>query len=344
MNRPIILNRNLISFGIPLVLFGILIFLMKSSFITGSDSLNFAITVDLILLIPVVYFLLIRSTNIPKTTVIPVILIGLLIGTYFLPQDGQTYLNLFITWALPVIELSVITFIIIKVRSAVKKYKTLKGSSPDFFSALKSTSYDILPKRLAMPFATEVAVFYYGFINWKKRTLAEKEFSYHKDSATLAILGVLILIIGIETFALHILISRWSIIAAYILSGISIYTGIQILGFAKSLTKRPISINEKTLSLKYGILNEVEISFFDIETIEVTSKSIELDDLTRNLSPFGELESHNLVITLKNANTLIGLYGIKKKFNVLALHIDRPKDFKEMMIRSLDSEVINIPE
>lgn len=341
MNKSLILNRNLISFGIPLVLFGVLIFLMKSSFITGSDSLNFAITVDLILLVPVVYFLLIRRTTIPKTTVIPVMLIGLLIGTYFLPQDDQTYLNLFITWALPVIELSVITFIIIKVRSAVKKFKTLKGSSPDFFSALKSTSYEILPSRLAMPFATEVAVFYYGFINWKKRTLAENEFSYHKDSATLAILGVLILVIGIETFALHILISRWSITAAYILSGISVYTGIQIFGFAKSLTKRPISINDNSLSLKYGILNEVEIPFFDIETIELSSKSIELDDLTRKLSPFGELESHNVVITLKNVNQLFGLYGIKKKFNVLGLHMDKPKEFKEKMMRLIDSEINN---
>jgi hypothetical protein len=228
------------------------------------------------------------------------------------------------------------------VRSAVTKYKTLKGKSPDFFSALKSTSYEILPKRLAMPFATEIAVFYYGFINWKKRTIAENEFTYHKDSGTLALLGVLILIIGIENFAFHILISRWSIIGAYILSGISVYTAIQIFGIAKSLPKRPSSINENSVTLKYGILNEVEILFSEIGSIELSSTSIEKDTLTKMLSPFAELEGHNVVITLKNVNQLIGLYGIKKKFKVLGLHIDKPKEFKEKIISLIDPEIGNL--
>jgi hypothetical protein len=335
MNRTIHINRNLINFGIPLALLGTLILLMKSSFLNGNDTLNFAITADLLLIVPLVYFLLIRKSEIPNTTVIPVMIIGLLIGSYFLPQESQTYLSIFKTWALPVIEISILTFVIIKVRSAIRKYKGLKGTTPDFFIALKSTCYEILPKKLVLPFATEVAVFYYGFINWKTKEIKENEFTYHKNSGTPALFGGFIMIIGIETIALHFLLARWSIVAAWILTALSVYTAIQVFGFAKSLTKRPISINQDSLTLKYGILNEVEIPFSDIDKVELSRKSLEKNDLTKTLSPLGELESHNVIIHLKKENELVGLYGMKKKFNLLGLHIDKPIEFKEKMENAL---------
>src|SRR6056297_2889248 len=118
MNRTIHINRNLINFGIPLGLLVVLILLMKSPFLNGNDALNLAITADLLLTVPLVYFLLIRKSKIPKTTVIPVMIIGLLVGSYFLPKENQTYLELFKNWFLPVIELSILTFVIIKVRKA----------------------------------------------------------------------------------------------------------------------------------------------------------------------------------------------------------------------------------
>lgn len=335
MNRAIHINRNLINFGIPLALLGTLILLMKSSFLNGNDTLNFAITADLLLIVPLVYFLLIRKSEIPNTTVIPVMIIGLLIGSYFLPQESQTYLSIFKTWALPVIEISILTFVIIKVRSAIRKYKGLKGSTPDFFIALKSTCYEILPKKLVLPFATEVAVFYYGFINWKTREINDNEFTYHKKSGTPALFYAFILIIGVETIAIHFLLTRWSFIAAWILTALSIYTAIQVFGFAKSLTQRPIAINQDSLTLKYGILNEVEIPFSDIGKVELSRKSLEKNELTKTLSPLGELESHNVIIHLKKENQLVGLYGMKKKFQVLGLHIDEPKYFNERMENAL---------
>ncbi len=270
MNRTIHTNRNLINFGIPLALLGTLILLIKSSFLNGNDTFNFAISADLLLTVPLVYFLLIRKSETPNTTVIPVMIIGLLVGSYFLPQQSQTYLSIFKTWALPVIEISALIFVIIKVQGAIRKYKALKGSTPDFFNALVNTCQEILPKRLVQPFATEVAVFYYGFINWKTREIRENEFTYHKKSGTPAIFYTVILIIAIETVAIHFLLTLWSSVAAWILTALSIYTAIQVFGFAKSLSKRPISINKDSLTLRYGILNEVEIPLSDIDKVELS--------------------------------------------------------------------------
>ena len=329
MNNSISISRNLLTFGVPFGLFGVLIFFMKSAFLANSNALSLAVTTDLLLTIPLVYFLLIRKTPIPNTTVVPMMVLGLALGTYFLPKENQTYLALFKTWALPIVELSVVTLIIIKVRLAIKKYKSIKDESPDFFTALKNTCCEILPKKLVLPFATEIAVIYYGFINWRSRSIAENEFTYHKTSGTPALFGAIIFIIGIEIFALHILLMGWSELLAWILSGLSIYTAVQVLGFAKSLSQRPILVDENGLNLHYGILNEVKIPFEDIDQIQLSTKSVENMEEAKTLSPIGDLEGHNVMIRLNRRSTMTGLYGIRKDFKTLALYVDNPKEFQQ---------------
>ncbi|KXX70861.1 hypothetical protein [Flammeovirga sp. SJP92] len=327
MNKTLLLNRNFINFGIPAVLMGILILLMNSPFYNGNDTLSLAISADLLITIPLVYFLLIRKSQIPKTTVVPMMVIGLLIGTYFLPKENQLYLTLFKNWVLPLIELSIITIVIIKVRKATKTYQKLKNISPDFYDTLKNVCAEILPQKLVLPFATEVAVLYYGFIHWKKRELGPNEFTYHKKSGTPALLGALILIIAIETIAFHFLLAQWNTTVAWVLTLLSLYTGFQFMGFAKALSQRPISIEDQTLTLRYSIMNETQLPFSTIKSITLSKKGLPKNKLNRSLSPLGDLESHNVIIHLKEENTLTGLYGIKKKFKTISFHIDNADEF-----------------
>jgi hypothetical protein len=335
MNQSINHTKNLAIIVLPLFLFAILILIVKSNLIEVHSFMSIAIAIDLLLIIPFLYFLLIRKTSIPKTTVVPVMIIGLILGSYLLPQEDQTFLTIFKTWALPVIELSIVAFVVFKVRKAQKKYKSIKGSSPDFFIAVKQTCSDLVPQKLVAPMATEIAVMYYGFINWKKPILGKNEYTYHKNSGTPSLMVGFILIIAIETVGLHFLLARWNIVVAWILTGLSIYTALQVFGFAKSLSKRPIAVNANSIHLKYGILNEVEIPFSNIESIELSKKELVKNDLTKTLSPLGEMESHNVVIKLKSTCELVGLYGFKKKFMILGLHIDQPDRFVQHINNSM---------
>lgn len=340
MNKAINIQKNLIIFGIPMMIIGLMILLVKSSmFINNPNELSIGITCDLLLTVPLVYLFLIRKTKIPKTTVVPVLILGLIICSLILPIENQYYLNLFKTWVLPVVELSILLFVIYNVRKGIKRFKINKTDSFDFFNALKNTCYEILPRSFVMPFATEIAVFYYAFLYWKKRKLKENEFSYHKDSGTIALLIAIIFIIAIETVVFHILLAKWSNIAAWILTFLSIYSGIQILGFLKSMLKRPISIENNRLHLRYGIMTETAIDLRDIERIEISSKDIELNKETRKLSILGELEGHNIIIRLKKENELNGLYGIKRKYKNLALYVDDKTEFENRIIHTLQQQI-----
>ena len=175
MNRIVNAEKNLIIFGIPVIIIGILILIVKSSiFSLNPDALSIGITFDLLITVPFVYFLLIRKTSIPRTTIILFVIIGMVAGSIILPSQNQYYLDLFKTWVFPVLEISVISFVIYKVSQAIKKYKLNRNSSIDFFTTLKTTCYEIFPKHAVMPVVTEIAVFYYGFIDWEKRKLPKR--------------------------------------------------------------------------------------------------------------------------------------------------------------------------
>jgi hypothetical protein len=323
------------KFLIPLALFTATYFLIKSPyFLENPDTLSFAVSADLLITIPIIYFLLIRKTNIPKTTVVPIMLIGLAIGFFTLPEANQEYLQLFKTWCVPVIEITVVSFIIYKVRKAILFHKK-QQTSLDFFTALKKTCAEILPKPVVVPFATEIAVFYYGFVYWKRKKLAENEFSYHKESSSLALFFGLLLIAAIEIVPIHILLAKWSELAAWILTGLSIYSGIQIFGYAKSLMKRPITIENNRLLLRYGIMREAEIPLSNIKKITLTSKELDKEEDITRFSLLGELEDHNVIIEIHNEQKLRGLFGKKKAFTKIALFVDTPAKFRNFIEASL---------
>lgn len=322
-------HNYLIVFGTPLLLILSVILISRGLlFETNNNSLSIGITLDLLFTIPFFYFLLIRKKNIPKTTIIPFFVLGIWVASYSIPKEHQFLLNWIKTWVFPLVEIGVVIFVFHKVRQTLKQYKTNTKDKQDFFTALKQTCFDILPKRIATFLAMELAVFYYGFIVWKKRVLKENEFSYHKNSGTISLLVAFIFIIGVETYVIHILLLKWSAIAAWAASVLSMYSSIQIFGFLKSILKRPICIEEEQIQLRYGILSETTININEIESIEITSKDIELNTETRKLSPLGELESHNMLITLKNKNTLFGLYGTQKTYKKIAFYIDQKEKFK----------------
>jgi uncharacterized protein YfbU (UPF0304 family) len=108
-----------------------------------------------------------------------------------------------------------------------------------------------------------------------------------------------------------------------------------VFGFAKSLGQRPIAFQENHLVLRYGIMNEAHIPYSEIETVVQSGKELEKDTLTKTLSPLGEMESHNVIIRLKSENTLVGLYGFKKNFNTLGLHVDFPNEFVTRLEREI---------
>lgn len=332
MHKTVSCNTNIMTFGIPLSMMAMLIILTLTSWFSANPGpLSIGITLDLAFTIPLTYMLLIQKRSIPKITVIPILLSGLIIAGWVLPAAHQSLLNLLKLWLIPVAEAGVLIFLIFKVIAIYRAFHLKRDAAFDFYTALRSAVQGILPGRINTLLALEIAIIYYGFVDWKKRELKDHEFSYHKGNSHTVILWTIIFLILTETFVLHLLISGWNNTVAWIASGLSLYTGLQVFGMIRSFSKRPIAIENGKLKLRFGIMAESAIELDDISSVELSSKDITQNELAVNLSPLGNMGDHNIIIHLKSENTLYGLYGVSKKFKTIALPVDEKQKFIETL-------------
>ncbi|MEO9485458.1 MAG: hypothetical protein ABJG47_18505 [Ekhidna sp.] len=327
--------RNVV-FLLPIACIVACVFAANSSHFTANPSgLSLAITFDLLVTTPVIYFLIIRKRNIPKTTLVPVFILGIVIASIILPSEHQFYLSQVKTWFLPFLEIGVVTYLIITIRKAFRKFKQHEHTSIDFFTTAKTAAEDIMPKALSTAFATELSIFYYGFISWKKRELAAHEFSYHKTTSTRMILGVFVFLIIIEAFAVHLALQHWSATVAWILTILSIYACLQVFGIVRSLSKRPVTIEDDALILKYGVMGESMIPLSQIKAVREQTKSLTDSKEIVYLSPFKDMEGHNVVIEVERPAQLASFYGFKKTYSTIVVYLDDPKAFVNELAQAI---------
>lgn len=331
MNKGIFRNEYLYIPVLLIVLIASVVLIAKSALLQQHpDKLSFAVTIDLVLTIPLLYLLLIRKKKIPNTTTVPLFILGIVIAGIVVPEGYQSLLDSIKHWVLPIVEVTVLGYVIYKVQGVIKRYRRL-GKDVDFVSALRATLSNAVHSKIRTILITEIAVIYY-VLNAKKKILKSNEFSYHKKSGTGILLGAFIFLILVETVAVHVFLQLWSDVAAWILTGLSLYTILQITGIMRSLSKRPIMLENGVLKLRYGILSETDIPLQDIERVELSGRNIDKEEGVIKLSPLKDFEKHNIIIYLKSTNIITGLYGSKKSYEAIALHIDEPKLFEAVIV------------
>ncbi|WP_204346064.1 hypothetical protein [Psychroserpens algicola] len=333
MDQPSTLKLNALAFIIPLVLILSLVLLLNSGvFLANQKSLSTFITIDFIVTIPVIYFLLIRKRNISNLTVVPCLFLCILIASYTIPSAHQDALQIAKTWLIPLVELSVISLIILKVSKAVKIYKMTANEHSDFYDALVETCNSLFPKTVAKLVTNEIALIYYGFFNFKSIPLKPNEFSNYKGSGILSTLGAIIFVVAIEMVTVHVLVSKWSPTLAWILTILSIYSAFQLIGIIRSVPKRPIILANDHLHLRFGMLSETHILHEDISSIElINSSDYNEQKSTKTLSLLGTLEQCNIKIQLKTPQHLHFIYGKPKTFKTLLLFVDDNQNFKSQL-------------
>ncbi|MEM6966047.1 MAG: hypothetical protein AAF573_14875 [Bacteroidota bacterium] len=326
-------KTNHLSKGHLILIFGTPLLLILSTIYfstlpeAASQQFSYALSLDFMLTVPIVYFLLIRKTKIPKTTVVTLLLGGVFMAGYFVSDEHHEIVDFAKFILVPLVEFSIVGFVLYQVRKFIIEHRKAKNESPDFLTTLRNTTREILPQKVVEPFVLEIAMIYYCFFAWKKPTYPNNSFTYHKKSSLHLIFGVFVSLVIIETFAFHILVEKWSTTVAWVGTGLSLYSIMQIIGIVKSAVRRPIVIKDAKVLLRFGLMHEAEIDYKEIEKIELSRRLIANNAFAHRMGT--ELTGHNTIIYLKNKNTLHGLFGIKKQFTVLMLHVDEPKIFKE---------------
>ncbi|CAM1362066.1 hypothetical protein [Tenacibaculum xiamenense] len=328
---------SLVVYGIPLLLILILAVVVKSSFF--SPFLSYFITIDLLITIPFIHYLLIRKKEISKKSIIAVIVAGFLTAYYIFPDENRDALSIVQSVLIPVLELGLIGYVIIKIRTSLKKVKS-SSENFDFLDQTQEICNEILPFKLGAVLATEISVIYYGLFNWKRRTLRKFEYSYHKNSTAVSLILGFLLVIAVEMFVTHAMMKNGNVKGSIILAVLSGYSLLQIIAVLRSLSSRPIFIDMKKqeLILKFGILSKAVIPFKTMKSIELNSKELPEETDVKCFSPLGRSLGHNLILHFNEEIKYNSFYGFSKKASKLAIWVDDHIDFQKQLEEVIDND------
>lgn len=321
---------------IPVFLWLLLTLLIESKYYSSRIS-NF-IVFDLLVTIPLLYFLSIRKKETNKITVLSVFVLSVVIGSSILPKEDQLFLEIVKSFIVPVIEICVVSFVIYKARLLYKSIHKNEHRG-DFFDAITIACHEVLPKSLAIFLATEISVFYYIFFSWKKTKLKPNEYSYDKEGTYKGIFLGFALILIIETFVLHMFLIKSNALLAWITSLLSVYTLLQIMAIYKTISKRPIYIDEKNkeLILRFSIVGKATIALDNIKLIKTSTADLKNPNI-QYFSFIGSLSGHNTIVSFKEPVYYESLYGRRKEAIALAFIVDDKITFQKKIKELIEEE------
>lgn len=301
----------------------------STAFQYNERFLSIVLTFDLTVFLPLAYFFLIRKTAIPKFSVIPIFILSIVLASAIIPGKHQGVLDM-IKYLITPIELFVFGFIAYKIHKIYKDQKLSQHSRFDFSESLRKVlSQHIKYSSVTHIFTTEISIFYYALYGWgkKKEIDSRAYFTYHKDCGYFQIIGVFVFLIITETFVLHLALSHWNLVFAWIFTGLSIYGLFFLIGDSNAVKKRPIYFDEQYLYLRIGIRWFSKIPLKEIESIELITRAPEGKE-NANLILIG---SPNILIKCASEQNAIGYYGISRSFKSVSIAIDDKKNLKNLL-------------
>lgn len=300
------------------------------------DLLAGAVLADLLLLIPALYYLLeVRRNGRDLKTLVPVTVVCMWLSLQLLPSAYTAPLKAAV-WLLPAIELGLVLAVVVTVARSLRG--AAGAASGDLFDTIHGSAERFLgPSRAASILAFEMGVFAYalGLRRKAEPQLGPQDFSYHRKTAFGAYTGVLLLVVAAEIVPVHLLLERWSPLAAWIVFGLSVYSAVWMIGDARAVPRRPIRVEEDRLRLRLGIRWSLDVPWQTIERLEAARGAAQAQKDDLSLVPLGA--GPNVELTFKTPVTAEGPYGIQKTIHRALFYVDELDAFQAACERHLQA-------
>ena len=288
------------------------------------DLIARALTIDLMILVPFLYWLfMVRRQGLSWITVIPVVFLSFYGASLILPMENRQLLDLFPYLLIP-LEFFIVGYIGTKTFRAVRLFRKSRVHEADIMQKIGEVSRSVIDVPIAADiFAYEICLFYYALFSWGRKpgSLEMGAYSYHKKPGYTAILFAILMILFVELFAVHLLIIHfWGLTPAWILTALSIYGIIWLMGDYRAIVLRHVIIKDHILSLRLGLRWSLDIPFANVASFSLYDKHY----------PIGKKDHLNAVllgdprylVVLKEPLKAQGIYGINKRVKTIGFSID----------------------
>jgi hypothetical protein len=309
------------------------------AFSKNLSILALAVTVDIVAGIPLLFYIfVVRPSRLPALTLIPVFLLSVVLANKLLPPEGHTYLAV-VEVLLPIAEVVALSYAFLRLRAIYREYRRARAQERYFIDALETGARRVLGNLPAVNLlTTEFSLLFLAvggwFMRFETRHPGDRVFTTYKQSLYPIIVPALLLLSIPETLLLHALVSRWSPTAAVVITILSIYTVVWLIGDFNATRLHPIVLATDTLYLRAGLRWRADIPIADIAGIHKIGPD---DAKPADYVNFAFAGEPQLMITLKRRTQVRGLFGIKKDVSHIGLFLDDVATFRH----AVEEAVIN---
>ena len=288
------------------------------------DLIALGVMSDLIVMVPLAYwFLAVRRGGWPRLSVVPVVLLGILGSALLLPQDRGLLREVVSILAIPY-EIGLVAWIAVRTRRALRR----SPGSEDTLERFRQVAREVLPaRRAADAIAFEMAVLYYALLSWRRRP-EEGAFTYHRKSGYGAVVFAVLIMVLAEAIPVHILLMRWSEVAAWALTILSFYAIVFFLADWRAARFHPILLDGEALQIRVGLRWRIRVPRERIASVH-KKRPPGSEPYIRAALP-GPVP---LWIELTERVTAQGPYGIERKARWISLTVDDPERFRQALER-----------
>jgi len=178
--------------------------------------------------------------------------------------------------ALP--ELALLIYTLSKIRHIRREYRQLQATLPDIAYNLHQSMATVMGNTTAIKIlASELTILRFGLFFWKKQPTAtsSRRFSIHREIAYAGLFGVIISVCAIELVAFHLFLLHYSHIAALIVTFLSVYGTLFLIGDFAAIIQSPVLILQDKILLRTGLRWRALVDTNNIAFIQKVADSFE---------------------------------------------------------------------
>lgn len=237
--------------------------------IESAGVVAFAVTIDMVILVPLAfYFLFVRRAGHSIVRLAPVVVASLLVASMVLPSGHQRALHFIEAIVVPV-EFGLLGWIIWRTGKALREARSSTALDP--LEQFRSAAFGLLRNnRAAGVFASEIGVFFYALGAWRSvphHRAGTTAFSHHRRSGQAGIVVGFVMLLLAEGFAVHLLLSMWNSVAAWLFTLSSAYGALWMVADYRATVLRPILVGPGRVLIRAGLRYTVDVSRSEIAEI-----------------------------------------------------------------------------
>ena len=289
---------------------------------------NFALPFDLMVCVPAAFYLLaVRPARLSPLLVLPVIWLGGFASLQF-AAPGQPSIVPLLGLAALVVEAGVAVREARRFACGFRAAKAATDNPLDWFSGAFSAL--VRNERAARMAGLELTMWYYAVASWRRAPHVPegcRAFSSHRQSGYVAVVGVMLGLVAIEAFAVHLMMSRFSLPAACILTALSVYAIIWMVAEARAVVLNPLLVGNDELVARWGMLARERVPLGLIAWVGECEPAVPRKERL-DLAAMG---GRAVWIELAEPLEVRGITGKRRTVRALKVSPDEPVAFKQAL-------------